>query len=129
MLTREPEYKLSCNDCSKFYIGQTGRSFEKRFKEHIPKASKVQKSNYAEHLVLNNHNYTNLETNLKPLHICNKGRIMTALEQFEIYKAAKNNPQDILNDKSTLQNNILFESLIKLDKDRDKGDQGTKFSS
>ena len=27
-------YKLKCNDCDKFYIGQTGRPFSSRFYEH-----------------------------------------------------------------------------------------------
>ena len=29
-------YKLSCDDCECFYIGQTGRGFQKRFIEHTP---------------------------------------------------------------------------------------------
>lgn len=28
-------YKLTCDDCRKFYVGQTGRSFNKSFNEHI----------------------------------------------------------------------------------------------
>ena len=28
-------YKLKCNNCPKYYIGQTGRSFKTRFIEHI----------------------------------------------------------------------------------------------
>jgi hypothetical protein len=28
-------YKLNCNSCHKAYIGQTGRNFKTRFKEHI----------------------------------------------------------------------------------------------
>lgn len=109
-------YKIACNDCSKFYIGQTGRSFQKRFKEHLPRAVNVQKSNFAEHLVNENHGYSDLTTNLEALHICNKGRTMTALENFEIYKAAKTRPHDLLNDKCTLLPNILFDTLLKLDK-------------
>ena len=30
-------YKLSCGSCDMFCIGQTGRSFKTRFKEHLPK--------------------------------------------------------------------------------------------
>lgn len=111
-------YQVSCNDCDKIYIGQTGRSFEKRFKEHLPRATKSQKSNFAEHLVNENHNYTDISNNLKALHICSKGRTMTTLENYEIYKATKTRPQDLLNDKSTLQSNVLFETLIQLDRNR-----------
>ena len=119
-------YKISCSDCNKFYIGQTGRSFETRFKEHLPRNNN--KSNFSEHLISNNHSYSSLEENLKPLHLCNKGRTMTTLEQYEIYKATKTSPQDLLNDKNTLQANILFESIIKVDGTHRRGDQDSRRS-
>jgi hypothetical protein len=28
-------YQLKCLDCNKYYIGQTGRNFKQRYKEHI----------------------------------------------------------------------------------------------
>ena len=28
-------YRISCNDCDCFYLGQTGKSFLKRYKEHL----------------------------------------------------------------------------------------------
>ena len=85
-------YKISCNDCDKFYIGQTGRAFQTRFKEHLPKAKNNLKSNYAAHLVNENHSYTDFETNMIPLHYCNKGNVMNALEEFEIYNKPKFSP-------------------------------------
>jgi hypothetical protein len=33
--TRSGVYKLTCLDCKKAYVGQTGRSFAIRFNEHI----------------------------------------------------------------------------------------------
>ena len=76
-------YRLKCENCPAFYIGQTGREFEVRYKEHLPKikATSNQKSNFAQHLVLNNHNYTNFETNLQVIHVCNKVRYLNALEE------------------------------------------------
>ncbi|KAJ4449406.1 hypothetical protein ANN_00805 [Periplaneta americana] len=42
-------YKLKCNTCNNFYIGQTGRSFQTRYKEHITAITKLQNtSTYAE---------------------------------------------------------------------------------
>lgn len=77
MNKKQQNYNLSkqtaCKDCEKFYKGQTRRHFEKLFKEHLPRAIKIPKSNFAYHLVNNNHSYSNLETNLKLLHICRKG--------------------------------------------------------
>jgi len=43
-------YKLTCQDCNKAYVGQTGRSFLKRFKEHRQAfTSNSYMSNYARH--------------------------------------------------------------------------------
>ena len=33
-MNKSDVYKLNCNDCDAVYIGQTGRSFKKRHKEH-----------------------------------------------------------------------------------------------
>ena len=93
-------YKMMCDDCNMHYIGQTGRTFFERYKEHLPTSiSNINKSNYAKHLVSLNHNYTNFEANCKPLHICRKGRYMDAVEEFEIYRAFRNNPNNILNEQ------------------------------
>ena len=44
-------YKLKCNDCSKYYIGQTGRSFKTRYTEHIKAFTQpLLKSHFAEHI-------------------------------------------------------------------------------
>ena len=61
-------YKINCDDCEQYYIGQTGRTFYERFTEHKPKHNT--KSTYALHLIDKNHNYTSFETNLQPLHFC-----------------------------------------------------------
>ena len=104
-------YKLCCNDCEKFYIGQTGRTFYERFQEHKPKPNT--KSTYAQHLIDNNHNYTNFDRNLTPLHIINKkGKALDATEEFEIFKAYQLERDNILNDKLTIKNNILFNTAV-----------------
>ena len=110
-------YKITCNDCDSLYIGQTGRSFIKRFKEHLPKKdfSKTM-SSYARHLMDRNHNYTDFTTNFQPLHICKKGRYMSAVEEFEIYKAFKNkNTKEVLlNEQLNFQSNSLYDTAIRL---------------
>lgn len=60
---RSGVYKIECDDRDKFYIGQTGRRFQYRFKEHLPKDVRKTKSNYAQHLIVCNHNYTNFLKN------------------------------------------------------------------
>ena len=58
--------------------------------------------NFAQHLVLNNHNYTNFETNLEVIHVCNNGRYLNGSEEYEIYKHIQEAPNNILNDQLKL---------------------------
>ena len=107
-------YKIVCDDCDMFYIGQTGRKFKDRFREHIPKGSiRYTTSNFALHLINNNHRYTSCAKNLKPLHICNKGRIMSALEEFEIYKASRTQKNLVLNDQLSFNSNSLYDTALQ----------------
>lgn len=102
-------YRLTCNDCPMMYIGQTGRSFKKRFSEHLPKPSlQTQKSRFAEHLVVNNHNVSDISTNLDILHKCKKSQLMNTLEEMEIYRSFKLNPDIVINEKLKYNNNILY---------------------
>lgn len=108
-------YKLTCNDCPKQYIGQSGRSFRTRFREHLPKPKlRTQRSKFAEHLALENHNVNNCESNLHVLHKCTKGPIMNVLENFEIYRAFKISPNTVLNEKLKSDSNILFDRIEAL---------------
>ena len=46
-------YKLTCNSCDKFYIGQTGRSFQTRYKEHVKAITRGHNtSTYADHITI-----------------------------------------------------------------------------
>ena len=50
-------YNIPCLDCSWSYVGETGRSFETRKKEHIRNVKNYKKgSNIANHAWENNHN-------------------------------------------------------------------------
>jgi hypothetical protein len=44
------------------------------------------KSAYALHILDNKHEYGTIDTTLKPLHICRKGRKMNNLENFYVQK-------------------------------------------
>ena len=83
-------YRLNCSDCSQFYIGQTGRSFKLRYKEHIPiSKSNIGRSTFAEHLSLHDHNIKSISESLDILHKYKKSHKLDTLECFEIYKATK----------------------------------------
>jgi hypothetical protein len=107
-------YKIVCDDCDKFYIGQTGRGFKDRYIEHLPKKNiKNIKSSYAQHLIEYNHNYTSFAQNLKPLHYCKKGRFMDAMEEFIIYKASKLQHNELLNDMLSFKSNVFYDTIIR----------------
>lgn len=77
-------YKLTCKDCPKTYIGQSGRSFSKRIKEH--QASFIKRktdSHYANHLLESGHNFN---SNFKILHTEDKGPRLSLLESMEVNK-------------------------------------------
>lgn len=106
-------YKLSCNDCNDFYIGQTGRSFIQRFKEHTMEINHTHpKSNYAQHLKVNNHTYTDIENNLSIIHRMRKSTMMDRREEYEIY-INRNNPH-ILNDKINSKTNRIYDLIQKM---------------
>lgn len=119
---------MECSTCDKFYIGQTGRSFGIRYKEHLPKGKLANiTSNFAKHLIDENHDYENFDANCIPLHVCEKGRVMDTLEEYEIYKGYKHSSNDILNDKLCFNTNPLYDlamdTEVKLS--RKKNSQGT----
>ena len=77
-------YELSCGSCDKIYIGQSGRSFSKRMYDHnYSLRYQDGKSNYANHLSENDHNFND---NFKILHVWEKGKKLDLLEALEINK-------------------------------------------
>lgn len=107
-------YRLNCGECPCLYIGQTGRSFETRYKEHhpIPKLDK-QKSTFAQHLIDLNHTMGDIN-NLEVLHCCPKSKRLDTLEEFEIYKALKyeDKEDNVLNEKLQFKSNVIFNIIM-----------------
>lgn len=102
-------YRLECQDCDAFYIGQTGRPFEKRYEEHLKSYELVNtKSTFANHCINNNHKFPEI-TDLKILYRQDKGNKLNYLESMEIYKQ-RNNP-NILNEQVDLIFSPLFKAL------------------
>jgi len=107
-------YRLSCPDCNMKYIGQTGRSFKVRFKEHFHDFNyNNSKSKYATHLLENHHSMVTIDDTLEILHTTHKGRSMNTMEQFYIHIETKNGTQ--INDKSTVKPNKIFDIIFKKD--------------
>jgi len=105
-------YKLTCPDCSKAYVGQTGRCFATRFKEH-EKAfrSNNHTSSFAKHLNEEAHSFGPMNSIMQILHYYKKGPHVNTLERFHIHtEFAANNH---LNENRTVYLNEIFDTLAK----------------
>ena len=67
-------YRVECEECDSFYVGQTGRALATRFHEHKTKTTAV-----SSHYAVTGHDPQKLSISL--LHPASKGRIMNALEE------------------------------------------------
>lgn len=105
-------YKLKCKNCPKVYIGQTQRNFKTRYKEHVSDFTyNRNRSKFAQHLIDENHDLSNINSTLSILKTLNSPVILTA-EQFYITKE-QNQGNPLLNEQTPNTNNPLF-NLIKL---------------
>jgi hypothetical protein len=67
-------YQLKFADCPQTYVGQTGRTFRTRFKEHIRDIkNNGQNSKFAQYIFDTKHENKTSEKTMKNLHIEKKG--------------------------------------------------------
>jgi hypothetical protein len=110
-------YRLTCPDCGMKYIGQTGRPFHIRFREHFRDFKyNNRKSKFATHLLDNNHSIGPINDIMEILYTTTKGRSMDTIEKFHIYKETCNNNQ--INDKNTVRPNAIFDAIVRTLLDR-----------
>lgn len=99
------------------YTGKTGRSFRIRFQEHLNDFKyRNGKSSFAQHLIEYGHAIGPMEEIMETVHFTNKGRLMDRLESFYIFCETKLNNQ--INDKSTVQSIIIFDTIVQKDPHR-----------
>jgi hypothetical protein len=92
------------------YIGQTGRNFKTRYKEHIQSVSSNNpNSKYSQHILDTQHTYGPITDIMEVLQFEKKGKLMNAWERFHIYKLSKDNLQ--MNDTYTDTHNPIFKLL------------------
>jgi hypothetical protein len=110
-------YQLTCPTCNMKYVGQIGRPFKFRFREHLRDFKYGnRKSKFATHLLDNGHSIDPINNVMETLHITDKGRMMDTLERFYIFRETKMNNQ--INDKLTVKPNIIFETIVQEDPHR-----------
>jgi hypothetical protein len=103
-------YKLKCRSCSKCYIGQTGRSFKIRFKEHVSDITHNRSTTgYPQHILNYGHERAHSITELEILERQNKGPFLSSLEKFHIFKCKKENK--LLNDIQFDIDNVIYEVI------------------
>jgi hypothetical protein len=104
-------YELTCPDCGKAYVGQTGRDFRTRFDEH--KRAFIHNnhtSKYALHLIEHSHTLGSMQNVMRLLNFQRKGIHLDTIERFHIHRQAAANNH--LNDDHTLSVNSIFDSIL-----------------
>jgi hypothetical protein len=106
-------YHLTCLDCNKQYVGQTGWSFRTRYREQL-RDFKYNSGNskYAQHLIEILHSIGLINESMTVLHTINKSKMMNTLEKFHIYNVIKTSIQN--NERNTVTQNILFDVVLQL---------------
>jgi hypothetical protein len=101
---------MTCPYCTKKYIGQTGRPFLTRFREHFGEYTQgIPNSKFAEHL-RSHHSIGPIDAVVEPLYYTTKGRLMNTVEKYLIHLETKLDYQ--LNYRHTIQPSAIFESLL-----------------
>jgi hypothetical protein len=108
-------YQLTCPTCRKRYVGQTGRPFHVRYREHYHDYKYANnKSKFAQHALDEGHAFGPINEVMYVIHFAKKkkkkGRLLETLERFYIYNETTKGNQ--INDKHTMQKNPIFETLI-----------------
>ena len=99
------------------YMGQTSRSFNTCFKEHLRDfRNGYGKSRFAQHLLENRHAISPMKDIMDTPHFTNKGQMMDMTESFYIFREPKLNIQ--INDRLTVKTNLIFKDIVQEDPHR-----------
>jgi hypothetical protein len=94
------------------YVGQSGRPFHIRFREHYRDYKYANnKSKFAQHVIEEGHAFGPIDNIMDIIHVANNGRLLDTLEKFYIYRETQLRTQ--INDKLTVQANSIFEALVQ----------------
>jgi hypothetical protein len=106
-------YQIKCLDCPLKYIGQTGRIFNIRYKEHI-QAIRNNNSNsgYSNHILNTGHTCGIITDIMEIVKTVKKGRHLNTLEKYHVYRISKDNLH--MNDTYIDIHNPIFETLSEL---------------
>ena len=113
IFTQAGVYKLTCQGCNKAYIGQTGRNFHTRYKEHTRDYKyNTRKSKFATHLLDHNHPIGNIQNTMTILYTHKKGIHLNTIERFHIHAETLRSNQ--LNEDYADTTNPIFNTILQL---------------
>jgi hypothetical protein len=93
-------------------VGQTGRNFTARFKEHRNACRTGSlSSNFSKHLIEHQHSFGSIQNTMQILRPHNKGTHLNTIERFYAYTEYNNDNH--LNDESTIFPNKSFDTLLR----------------
>jgi hypothetical protein len=99
-------YQLTCHDCNRKYIGQTGSPFYVRFQEHFRDFQYGNGvSKFAQHLLDNKHSIAPMEDIMEILRVTIKGSMRDTL----IYNVTRRDNH--INDKCTVKYHAIFDKI------------------
>jgi hypothetical protein len=104
---------MKCKGCSMKYVGQTGRTFNTRYKEHIYdiKSNNIN-TGYSRHIVDTWHTYGAMEDTMDVVGIGRKGQYLNTLEKYYIRKISRE--QLHMNDTNIYECNPTFDELQRI---------------
>jgi predicted GIY-YIG superfamily endonuclease len=112
-LKKSGVYMLSCGDCDKVYLGETGRQFFQRFREHKRGEGEVTTNSlYARHFLEEGHKFIDPFESYKIIKIVNKDRERKLKEEVEILKIRNKNEGRLMNIKTKFDNEEIFRNLM-----------------
>jgi hypothetical protein len=84
-------YQMKCVNCPLKYVGQTGRTFNIRYKEHIQAIrSNNGNSGYSNYILNSGHTCSTITDTMDIIRIGRKGRHLNTLEKYHIYEISGN---------------------------------------
>jgi hypothetical protein len=108
--TKSGVYTIKCSSCNRFYIGQTGRDLNTRYKEHLRYIrTNNPKSAFALHILDNNHQYNSMDESLQLVVPCRKRNGLNLLEN--LYIQLFRNLGLLMAEQNTFEHNPLFSQL------------------
>jgi hypothetical protein len=111
--SRSGIYQMKCLDCPLKCIGQTGLTFNIRYKEHIHDIrSNNSNSRYSNHILNTGHTYGIIADTMDVITMGRKGKCSNTLERYHVYKLSKDNVH--MNDTYIDTHNPISETFHEL---------------